>query len=443
MYCEIENNCRNCFEIKPQKMSNATVEQKLKAIEVLENSNTFPDGEIVFQILRYLAKLGKDQKKIKSATIAADILGVDQGYNSNNSQDSYIRNKVHVLRKNLTLFYYKEGANEEYQLSIPKGSYRLELTKKELSPTTNTPQTTQTAQSEKSIPKKNVWGHYPLLICLSLLILSLSYIVFLKVGKNYKESFSNSLIPLLVSESEKLDIIVGSKNMYREFDVDMNRFRYIYDVDFLNDLDQVKEMQTLYPQKKITETGKAYHVNFETMQLASSIDLYYKTNGIKTSIIRSNIVEGIKHNAVVIGKYTEGTLGYLSNYFSSSRFITTNYGKNKNISKITHFKKNDNSLLPLLTLRKNKRYIGHSDYCIIKKVKTENEKEIVFLLSGSNFAQDFIYQNIYSSSFQEEIQEAFQGEIPNNFELLIEVANNPSFDVRHKVIYNSFLDVAN
>jgi len=336
------------------------------------------------------------------------------------------------------LFYFKEGANEEYQLTIPKGSYRLELIKKELPPSTNT---TPTTESVKSMPTKSIWKHYPLFICLSLLVLSLGYIAYLKIGEGHKEPFSNSLLSLLMSESETIDIVVGSKNMYREYDSDMDLFRYIYDVNYIGDFSQIEEMQSRFPQKKITDNGMAYHINFEAMRMVSFIELYCKVNGIKSNILRSNMVERFKHNAVVICKYTEGTLSKFSKYFSGSRFVATTYGESNKIHQITHFKQDDNILLPLFG-KKSKRSKSSPSYFIIKKVKTDNEKEVIFFLSGNKVTQDFIRYNLFSSSFQEDILEAFEGEVPESFELLIELTNVQLYEGNCKIIYNSFLDEA-
>lgn len=78
--------------------------KKLKIIEELKKSKTFPKNEMTFNILEYLVNEQAEGREVKSSSIAIDLLGL-QGSN----QDAYIRNKLYYIRKELKLYYLSEG----------------------------------------------------------------------------------------------------------------------------------------------------------------------------------------------------------------------------------------------------------------------------------------------------------------------------------------------
>ena len=107
-------------------MNKGDYDLKLKAIDLLKKSESFPKKEFYFQILKYLIEEEKKGKNVKSLTIAIDLLNA-KDHKGGKIQDSYIRSKVFSLRKDLDIFYLSEGMNFPLKIGIPKGKYKVNL----------------------------------------------------------------------------------------------------------------------------------------------------------------------------------------------------------------------------------------------------------------------------------------------------------------------------
>lgn len=86
-------------------------------------SRVFQQSQQLARLLQYVcskAVLG-EAEQVTEYTIAVDVFGKPEGFRE--SKDSVVRVEVHRLRKRLTAFYSREGADHKIRIVIPPGSY--------------------------------------------------------------------------------------------------------------------------------------------------------------------------------------------------------------------------------------------------------------------------------------------------------------------------------
>ena len=76
-------------------------------------------------LLQYLVQCSIEGKSPKELEIAIDVLGRNNDFDV--SVDSTVRVYVHQLRKKLDAYFEKQGAEEDYRIVVPKGSYTLSV----------------------------------------------------------------------------------------------------------------------------------------------------------------------------------------------------------------------------------------------------------------------------------------------------------------------------
>ena len=76
-------------------------------------------------LLQYLVQCSIEGKPPKELEIAIDVLGRNNDFDV--SADSTVRVYVHQLRKKLDAYFEKQGAEEDYRIVVPKGSYTLSV----------------------------------------------------------------------------------------------------------------------------------------------------------------------------------------------------------------------------------------------------------------------------------------------------------------------------
>ena len=103
-----------------------TFQDKLKAANVLEKSEVFRKHPNLIDLLKYLINQEEKGVKLKSVTIAIDLLS-DTKSSRSSDKETIIRTRLFNLRKKLELFYLAEGKEENQRLSIPKGGYTWTL----------------------------------------------------------------------------------------------------------------------------------------------------------------------------------------------------------------------------------------------------------------------------------------------------------------------------
>jgi len=406
------------------------LEKKKKAIEQLKKSKDFPKSELNFQLLDYLAKLDEGVN-VKSSVIALELLG-DKNKLNGNSQDSYIRNKLHHLRKSLELYYHTEGKNDSLQLQIPNRYYKLLLIEKKQV----LPLDVQESPST-SFLKKASTAYLLLAFCLLAMLTYLVYTLILRQPTTKKDNFISTILGF----NKEVDIIVGDTQLYSEFDKDFGRDKFVYDRGFYyNDPETLSnDLKNNFPHRKINTKTSFFHVSTETMIIASKIQLNYGIQGTHTEIRRSSSLISIQRPTVFLSKCKSCQFYQFSKLFKSERFVCKTYGNNDWISMITHFKTSPDSSLYFFARkirRKNKNTINE-DYIIIKKTQGSNGKPVLFLLPGDEFAKLFIIDKLDNDNFNNYLINHFKGNIPSEFEMLLKIQGESILTSSYEIIYSN------
>ena len=409
---------------------------KKEAISRLEKTEVFTKKELYLDILHYLVKAEQEGTSVKSSTIANDLLGIEDGRNGGN-QDAVIRTKIQGIRKELKLFYLTEGKTEKYRLTLPKGSYKLELQNVETSKEANYIEPNAQATTAKAGVKRKIWL-YSLSMAVCLLLLINTYLLFFDTPAQ-GNTFQSSVVTLLLGEKKPLTIVVGERGFYLEYDKDIMRYRYVFDFD--TDLPHVSEklasLIQAHPEKQIVHNSFA-HVDTENMMLAAELHKEQALMQSKSIIVKSRNLEKIEQNTVFVSKTISGDMYNLSSYFLNSRF---KFSAPQSRGSLKYFMKKDSTILdldPKYEEYKNKEFI--TSYYIIKKAITPNNHKILFLLPTDDGTRNYFMDRLYEPTFQSELQDSFGGNVPEEFELLLEVKGSQYAGISHKIIYNSFTD---
>jgi len=397
-----------------------------EAYALIEKSNTFAQAELSLKILKHLIEADEKGVKLSSAQLAYDVLGKDGEMYKD--QVSFMRVQIHHIRKKLKVYYLSEGKNAPIQISIPKGNYQIECTEIEVTP----------ADTQKEEKKS-------LTIALLLGLVGVLLIVVVVMGvKMTTSSFKHNKPPLsklissLIIDEQPLAIVLGNRDFYREYDKDLNRFRYIWDSDnrFPHHEGEMSRLIRKYPAKEITlysGSHKMTHTEVDHMLFASRITNRLYNENKKFEIKLSTSINDVNQPMVFLGKMGDGDMYKLKQYFKNSRFRFNKINDPKAIGlKLNSFLTDNKEMMDI-----NPRS-GNKHYFIIKKVTLPNGYPILYLLSNQTAARDYIYNIFFNTAFSKEIIGEI-GDIDSpSYELLIQI--NLANDT-HRIYYSSLKEM--
>jgi len=129
--------------------------------------------------------------------------------------------------------------------------------------------------------------------------------------------------------------------------------------------------------------------------------------------------------------------GLFSHFFLDSK---ANFGpeKDKRYSPLVSYNLPDTTISfkkTIITTKDHKQY--KQSFCLIKKVVTNKGHELLFLLPSSDTTRRYLYEKLHDANFKQELKDSFGGNIPENFELLLQLFGYDFKDKKHKIIYNS------
>jgi hypothetical protein len=103
------------------------IDSKAKREQVTQiiQSEEFRTSQVYQNLLAYLAEASINDNIPKETTIAIDVFGKDNEFNSN--KDATVRYNIHHLRKKLESYYENEGRKDTVKLTIPKGHYEVKF----------------------------------------------------------------------------------------------------------------------------------------------------------------------------------------------------------------------------------------------------------------------------------------------------------------------------
>jgi len=381
---------------------------------------------LYLSILDYLIKAEQNKEEVKSTTMAIDLLSSNEKTSKTKVQDSLIRNKVSKLRKELDMFYLTEGKNETIQISIPKGEYRVSLI--DTNEKTNTTNNTVVIDNTKPL-----WFG---IAALAIVIVALS--LFLFFGNNTIVP-QRSLISYMIDYHKPLDIIVGSRGFYSEYDPSLGRFRFIFDedVDIPRNPFKLNLIKDKNPKRIVRDTEFIFrHADVNNLIFAAEIHREWGQLQQTSRILESTAVDQtsqISHNTVFISKMGSGDMYGLVDFFEKTRFKFANGYLHKPL-KITHFVQDDGSLLAF----EKEQIHDAPKYFLFKKVFTSSGHSVLFLLPSAADARKYVFEQFAKKDFIDDILNAIGGvKNAKEFELLLEINKKSSY----KIIYNSLKEV--
>jgi len=400
------------------------IQKKFEVVEGLKKSKVFAKQELYLKILDYLIKAEQNKQEVKSTTIAIDLLSSKDKKEKTKVQDSLIRNKVSKLRKELDMYYLTEGKNNNLQISIPKGEYRVNLID------TNEKMATKKYSSYQVNSKiKVLWG----VIAFLSIVLSLSlYIQFFSSPHSHQK---RSLVSYLIDTNKPIDIVVGSRGFYSEYDPSLDRFRFIFDedVDIPRNRFKLDQIKLKNPKRIILDTEFIFrHADVGNLIYAAEIHREWGLLNQNSRILESTAIDQtsqISRNTIFISKMGSGDMYGLADLFNETRFVFEKGYLNRPL-RITHFIKNDGTLLAF----EKEQIHDAPKYFLFKKVFTPEGHSVLFLLPSAADAREYVFENTKNQNFISDVLKSMGTfDINREFELLFEIHEKASY----KILYNS------
>ncbi len=98
---------------------------RIRAIGALGRS------QLIQKLFDFLIECSATGRAPKETEVAIEVFGKDVGFDV--AQDAMVRVYVHKLRRKLEEYYSAAGRSDPFQLTIPKGAYRIVINDREAS----------------------------------------------------------------------------------------------------------------------------------------------------------------------------------------------------------------------------------------------------------------------------------------------------------------------
>ncbi|MGY6650070.1 hypothetical protein [Wenyingzhuangia sp. IMCC45574] len=376
------------------------------------DSNSFGSSTTYENLLNYLVDCTSKKEIPKETTIASEVFGKTD---FDPSQSTLVRVYLYNLRKKLEKYYENEGKNDALILHIPKGSYEVELIKRD-----------KPEKKNKSFFKIGFFA------CVVIFVSVVSYtLIFSKT-----EKASNSvLFDGFFDNGKNAMVIIG---------------------DFLI----LKETDTLGKEVKVVRhqniNSRSEFEEFQEKQ--KNEDLTY--NLLNYSFLSSNSanwvkdISGLFHEQeqdFVIRKMSEVTTKEVRDYnlFVVGLVKTFDFLKKYSDNSAIEFIKDGIVFTDSKTGKKYEYKPGgdpdlyHQDYAIIAKVPGVNQNQIYLLGGVWDTGASQSVKMLTNLKLQKEIEDYLVGkykEVPDYFELLIEVDGLNRMELsKNKILHSNVL----
>lgn len=379
-------------------------------VERIIASKSFGRSETYANLLRYLVEHTLSGDIPKDTTIGQHLFGSSAKENYDSAK---VRVYIYNLRKKLEKYFEGEGSEEDYSLVIPKGGYKVELSKK------------ISRNNDKLSKRPKPFAIIVFLIA----VLTTTYFFLFHDKSTHSESFdlvSKSEIWSDIMGNEKpILIVIGDLIVYQEQNTQSGWSRTIRDPE----INSIQQLETY--KKSVPDTLSIINDLEYTLITRNSISWIETLTKLFFSQQRSFNTRGISnvqardlhdHNIIFIGM--QKTAGLFNNYFRSSQFS---------------FPEND---IYVYNDRKysqsGKATSYHTDYGFVAKFPGPNNNTI-FMFGGlwdtgvsqslKNFTDSVFLKNIES-----EMRQKFD-HIPDHFEVFFEVNGIDYTELNSKIIY--------
>ena len=320
------------------------------------------------ELLDYLVKCSLEGRIPKETTIAIEVFNRDERYHP--ADDSIVRSSIYALRKKLEAYYLDEGRGEQERIHIPKGGYRVVVSRQE---------------SESGSRKKTAVLPWILSGILAVVAIVLGVMVLQSpsggaggpMANDHPVwgSFVESGIPVL--------IVLGDSYFIEKENSD-STFSYLYDLRISSDEEFRKAIagESLPPDWR-----KGYgHLFLGSEMPAIAMNLFHVFRDTRLEVkirLASQLTpqEIESHNIVYVGGYKN--MHVLDHFFFRSHYVLS-----ENLSYLEY--KGHAGELQLVDLG---GYYGDNDrreYVLVSKMKTGKGTEILFVMSKLAFGKSEI-----------------------------------------------------
>ncbi|WP_299530653.1 hypothetical protein [Ulvibacterium sp.] len=390
-------------------------------VEKIIASKSFGRSGTYANLLRYLVTCSLNKNVPKETTIASEIFGKTD---FDPSQSTLIRVYVYNLRKKLKAYYQNEGDSDEKRLTIPKGSYAIEVIER------------KEGISKPPLSHLKKW----VIPLATALLLSLALNLYQGTAGNEKTIINeDGLWADLIGSKLPTMLVMGDLFVYNERDTILQLTRTIRDpgINSLQEFEVFKSINT----KTDTEIEPLTYTHLilgsaQWIKKLSEVFYAIDKDFIIRTMSRFNPKQLQDYDLIVVGM--QKTLGVFKSFYKDSAF---DYDVESDAFLYTS---NEND--KILTYKpKGNADSYHTDYSLLTKVPGPNGNTI-YLFSGiwdtgatqslKNFTEAKLLQGLEAA-----LQSKF-GYLPEYYEVFFEVNGIDRMELSSKILYMHKLNYA-
>lgn len=383
-------------------------------VEKIIASKSFGRSDTYANLLRYLVACSLNKNIPKETTIASEIFGKTE---FDPSQSTLIRVYVYNLRKKLKTYYQNEGDTDEKRLTIPKGSYAIEVIER------------KNAISDQSVPRSKKW----IIPLLATLFISLSLNLYLGTLNNKRPIVNEDglWVDLMHSKLPTM-LIMGDLFVYNERDTAIQLTRTIRDpgINSLQEFEMFKSTNTR-THTEIEPLTYTHLILGSAQWIRKLSEVFYSID--KSYVIRTmsrfNPKQLQDYDIIVVGM--QKTLGVFKSFYKDSAF-------DYDVENDAFLYNTDGNGETLIYKPSGNADSYHTDYSLLTKVPGPNGNTI-YLFSGiwdtgatqslKNFTEAKLLQGL-----EAELQSKF-GRLPKYYEVFFEVNGIDRMELSSKILY--------
>ncbi|HEX9654537.1 MAG TPA: hypothetical protein VGA99_12585 [bacterium] len=389
---------------------------KQRVLEKILESYDFRKAQKYQDLLRFLVSTSIKGEDIKESTLAHEVFGKEAAFDP--SVDSTVRAYVSNVRKKLEHYYLTEGQNDEIQMVLPKGEYKIEFVQ---------------IEKEKAVPPTRI-RRFPYLVFIALVAILLAAVIFLGVdklssnGKRGQFITKNDLIWGEIFNSTKRTLIVLGDYYFFAMPLDSGRHSYIRDVKINsdNDLEEFIDQNLTY-KGRIAKTYHTYldeHLPWSLSYILPSFVYHNKDRELKLAS-ELQLEDLQRYDIIYIGPYK--CLNVLKPVVRNLNFkYTLGYD-----SKLAFFDQGSKKQFTYSWVS-NPETQARNDYAIVVKVPGGNNNTLMFFLSENDFGNISTVKHFSNPAYLQEMRSKITS---SYFEALFEVKGIVRTDFEIKLLH--------
>jgi len=384
------------------------------------NSPAFGRSETYANLLNFLVESTLVGNIPKETTIAEKIFG-DHAFDP--SESTLVRVYVFNIRKKIDKYYQTQGEQDEWKLTIPKGSYEVVLQKK----TTEEP---EERSSDTAATGNKRWILYSVLLA-SLLMNIFLWRTQIGTEKSCQVISESDIWTDFLSSERPYYVVLGDLFIYSEYDERQGITRTIRDYS-MNSQESFEQMTARVKDstRQLSQLSYSFLVRNSAEWIKSLTQIFFSHH--QRFSIRYVTKFGSKdlldNNIVIVGMLK--TFGLFNNYFENSQFDLLP-------SDVLRFQAD--SLQAVQTFAPSGDPDSfHTDYGFIAKFPGPNNNTVLMCGglwdTGASQSLKLLTDPILLKQLEDRLKEEFET-IPAYFEVLIEVNGIDRTELTSQILY--------